>query len=318
MGVDATVIGGGTRTRASADALMRAGATVRHSFFLDDDDRSPVILGDVPNAYTVARSALDAGRHLLVTSPAAMSPEKLSTLIEGRRRSQAVFLWNERRFHPGYRFVSGLIETDAAWRPRFLRHDTLTTDAVSGPLMRWLALEALALIESLTDASPLTVAATSARSAIRNAPHFLSLNMVFAELAALVNVGAGEAFNRRETVIAGEDCQAHLDELNPFAPVSVVDGRRTERGEAPRTVTYPPHVAGELARAQCVAFLEGTMKQSLAQEEASVWRRALALVSAMDASSQQGGTAVDVTFPTHERRFRLVTGFLGRESSATI
>jgi hypothetical protein len=48
------------------------------------------------------------------------------------------------------------------------------------------------------------------------------------------------------------------------------------------TCTTPTE--GELARQQCVSFLEATLKSNLADDEGELWERSLAVVSAMERS----------------------------------
>ena len=145
---DLTLIGGGPIARACSDILSRAGFQLRHAFDLDSHERCPVILGDIPGAFDTARQAVDSGRPVLITNPAALPVERLPLLLESRRRNQAVFIWSSRRYHPGYHFVRGLIEADATWRPRFLRHESLYTEPATTGLLRWYALESAALIQA--------------------------------------------------------------------------------------------------------------------------------------------------------------------------
>src|SRR5581483_9837915 len=113
-------------SQASAEVLNRAGFRLRHSFELDQRERLPVILGDLQGSFNVARQAAESGRHLLITNPRSYGIEKLGQLLELRKSNQAIFFWHERAYHPGYRFVSGLIGSDQTWRPRYVRLESLT------------------------------------------------------------------------------------------------------------------------------------------------------------------------------------------------
>ena len=110
---DVTIIGGGAAANSCYDVLSRNGLRVTRAFELDPDDVSPLILGESHGAYQAARQAAEAGRHILIASPHALSPERLSLLLENRHPTQALFVWSERRYHPGYRLLSGLTEADA-------------------------------------------------------------------------------------------------------------------------------------------------------------------------------------------------------------
>src|SRR5688572_5868576 len=151
---DVTILGGGDEARVCSDVLTRAGFAVQHAFELDPHDPSPVIIGEVSGALHVTREAVEQGRHVLMAATHFLTPERLASLFDIRRRSQALFVWNARRYHPGFRLVSGLMETDAGWQPRYLRHESLSMDAPSAASVRWSCLEAIALVSALANDEP--------------------------------------------------------------------------------------------------------------------------------------------------------------------
>ncbi|HLF79041.1 MAG TPA: hypothetical protein VJB57_16290, partial [Dehalococcoidia bacterium] len=245
---DVTIIGGGSIAAACADTLGRAGFRVQRTFGVETGDRSPIILGEVPSAFVLARQAVESGRHILIASPGSLSPERLSLLLDSRKRSQALFVWSERRYHPAYRFLSALIEADAIWRPRFLRHETLTVEPPAGALSRWLTLESLSLAISLARAPADSVHTHSIANPTRNSPDLLLLMVSFPDLDATIQVGLGEAVERRETLLATADRKAYIDELNQSMPIRVIeDERGITRGASARWLSCQSPTAHELA-----------------------------------------------------------------------
>lgn len=307
--IDVTIVGGGIAARTCGEVLSRAGFRLNHAFELEEGDRSPVILGEVPAAFPLARQAVESGRHTLIANPQSLSPERLSLLLEGRKRSQALFVWSERRYHPGYRFVSGLIEADATWRPRYLRQETVTLEPTTSALARWRTLEALSLLVSIAADVPLHVAAWTAENAVRNAADLICLNLAFDDLDAFLQVGLGEAVERRETLLAAMNRKAFVDELNQSMPVRIVeDEPRLRPSTAARWLSTASPTPDELARQQCLSFLEATLKASLAQDEANVWLRSLAVLEAMGRSLNNRGAPVEVAVKEERPRFRLILG----------
>jgi hypothetical protein len=304
---DVTIIGGGAAANSCYDVLTRAGLSVTRSFELEPGDRSPLILGEAHGAYLIARQATEVGRHLLVATPQVLTPERLSLLLENRGRAQALFVWSERRYHPGYRLLSGLTEADATWRPRFLRSETLSLETSSAGLFRLRTLEAVGLAVSIAAAAPIEVAARASASVQRNSFDLLNLEVTFPELRAFLQIGLGEAVERRETLLAATSRKAYIDELNQTTPVRLVD---EEPGFEPRVnarwLACPAPSAGELARQQCIAFLNATLKPKLAEEEATIWRRSLDVMAAMERSLNRYGIAVPIfepaDAPTHDLR----------------
>ncbi len=295
---DVTIIGGGPAANSCYDVLTRAGLSVTRTFELEPGDRSPIILGEAHGAYSIARQAAEAGRHLMVASPQVLTPERLLLLLENRDRAQALFVWSERRYHPGYRLLTGLTEADATWRPRFLRSETLSLEASSAGLFRLRTLEAVGLAISIAAASPIEVAARASASIQRNSFDLLNLEVTFPELRAFLQIGLGEAVERRETLLAATSRKAYIDELNQTTPVRLVDD---EPGFEPRSsarwLACPSPSSGELARQQCIAFLNATLKPRLAEEEATIWRRSLNVMAAMERSLDRYGIAVPVSEP---------------------
>ena len=295
---DVTIIGGGAAANSCYDVLTRAGLSVTRSFELEPGDRSPLILGEAHGAYLIARQAAEVGRHLLIATPQVLTPERFSLLLENRGRAQALFVWSERRYHPGYRLLAGLTEADATWRPRFLRSETLSLEPSSASLFRLRTLEAVGLAVNIAADAPIEVAARASASVQRNSFDLLNLEVTFPELRAFLQIGLGEAVERRETLLAATSRKAYIDELNQTTPVRLVDD---EPGFEPkanaRWLACPAPSAGELARQQCIAFLNATLKPKLAEEEATIWRRSLDVMAAMERSLDRYGIAVPVSEP---------------------
>ena len=306
---DVTIIGGGIAAQASAEVLNRAGFRLRHSFELDPRERLPVVLGDVQGGFNVARQAAESGRHLLICNPQSYGIEKVGQLLDLRKSNQALFFWHERIYHPGYRFVSGLIETDQTWRPKYVRFEALTPEPTNATLARWRTFESLRLIMNIAQDAPQHVSATEAVNTTRNGPDLVSLLVTFKDLEAFIQLGMGEAIERREMLLAAPKRRAFIDELNASAPVRLVDFDANQ-GPGARWLATGAPTYDEMARQQCVAFFEATTKSSLAAEEAGYWRRSLAALDGMDRSLQASGATVRVESRDEGLRFRLVTNRL--------
>ncbi|MGE3984598.1 MAG: hypothetical protein AB7G38_10525 [Dehalococcoidia bacterium] len=309
--IDITIIGGGSAARACTDLLTAAGFGLRRTFAFDDEDRSPIILGELPAALNVARQAVEAGRHLMIANPSQLSPERLGLLFEGRRRAQALFLWSTRRFHPSYRFVSSLIESDATWQPRHLRHETLIAEPPSVSLANWSLIETAALVTGLAGNVPRSVTASGAANPMRNANELMNLTIEFPNLRAFILLGLGEAVERRETLIAGQRRRLFIDELNQSVPVRLIsDDADGESTPTARWLSTSAPSADELARQQCLAFLDSTLHPSQTQDEANLWTQAFAITVAARQSLLNNGAAAPVEQRESEApKFRILPQF---------
>ena len=293
--MDIIVAGQAARLAVCRDLLRRAGYEIGGS--LADDETCPVILGDAPHLFSRAMQLVEAGRHLLIASPMPLSAAQLTSLMTARRPRQAVFVWNERRYHPAYRLVSGLVRSDeVGWRPRLLRHTAFVPDRPAAAALRWRTSESLALLLELAPQEPLSVAACGVTNSWRGSIDFVSAAVDLGELEAFVQVGLGEGIERRETVLAAGDRRVYVDELDPEIPVRIHDDGGLPHGTSRRVSCASPS-AMELSRLQCLAFLEATTSASRCQAEAALWLRVLGCWEALTASIETHGAAVEVNVP---------------------
>jgi hypothetical protein len=68
--------------------------------------------------------------------------------------------------------------------------------------------------------------------------------------------------------------------------------------------TASPH---ELARQQCIAFLEAAEQPALAKSEAAMWLRSLATLDAVDRSLEASGAGMLVRADAPQPRLRVLT-----------
>ena len=303
---DVTILGGGDEARVCSDVLARAGFAVQHAFELDPQDPSPVIIGEVSGALHVTREAVEQGRHVLMAATHFLTPERLASLFDIRRRSQALFVWNARRYHPGFRLVSGLMETDAGWQPRYLRHESLSMDAPSAASVRWSCLEAIALVSALANDEPQIATASALINSKRNSPDLVTMKVAYRNVESLVVVGLGEGIERHETLIAAPTRKVLVDGLSHSAPVRVIDDEALYEPVA-RWLSCPTASPHELARQQCIAFLEAAAQPSLAKQEAAMWLRSLATLDAVERSLASEGAGMLVRAEMPQPALRVLT-----------
>jgi hypothetical protein len=304
--VDVTIIGGGSRARDCGEVLSRSGFSLAHSFEVDAGNRSPIILGEMQGGFQLAREAMETGRHLLIAGTQVLTPERLTLLLERRKQAQALFVWSDRRQHPGYRFVAGLMESDNTWRPRYLRQETLSTEHPTSALFRWRTMEAIALLNSITASEPRTVSAAAVYNAKRNAPDLAALSIGYRDIEAQLTVGLGEAMERRETLIASATRKAFVDELNSGMPIRIIDDEPVNANSA-RWLSCTAPSSEELARQQCIAFLDATLHAQRTIDEAGIWHSALAALASMEQSLANHGPA-DVVIRQDDSKFRVIPG----------
>jgi hypothetical protein len=145
----------------------------------------------------------------------------------------------------------------------------------------------------------------------------MAARIAFEYLEAFIQVGTGEAIERRETLIAADNRKAYVDELNDNLPVRLVDDGHIRRSRSQtRWLSCTSLGPEEMARQQCRAFIDACSNASLAESEARLWLRSLAVLQAMERSLQVAGAAVPVALQEGEHpRLRLILGSLASPSS---
>ena len=117
---------------------------------------------------------------------------------------------------------------------------------------------------------PVAVAASAVTNPRGGAPDLLRSSVTYSDSEAHLEVGFCEAVERRESLIAGADRKAFVNELDESIPLRLI---RWGRACAASTALHrrPTATPDELARRQCLAFLEATRDHALAMKEGLLW-----------------------------------------------
>jgi hypothetical protein len=293
--VDIIVSGQGEALENCRRLLTLAGFDIGYE--VSADHNCPAVVGEIPHLYSQALQLVEAGKDLLLTHPQSLSAAQQASLLAARKPRQALFFWHERRFHPAYRLVSGLIRSDdGGWSPRALRHSTMSAERPSATNLRWLTCEVLALLAELAASQPKRASAHAIYSPWRGASDFLSATIEFEDSTAVLEVGLGEGKSTRETVVAAYDRKAYIDELDAAVPLRLSDDAAAA-GAGMRTIACQPLGTEELARQQCVAFLEAQTNGAKCEAEADRWRSVLSCWQTIQESLEAGGAPMEVREP---------------------
>jgi len=128
-------------------------------------------------------------------------------------------------------------------------------------------------------------------------------------MQAFIQVGLGEAVERRETLLAATSRKAYIDELEQNAPVRLVDDDPAFASRTSvRWLARPAPSRDGLARRQCIAFLNASLKTRLAWEEPTLWRRSPDVMVAMERSLDHHGSIGAGTCTGHGAAFAAPAG----------
>jgi hypothetical protein len=290
---DVTVLGGGAIARACGDVLTQAGLHIHRTFELESNDRGPLIVGEVPGSLRLARQAVGQGRHVLVAFSGGSRRRCLEPLLSARVQGQALCFWSERRYLSPYLELARLQSEDARWRPQYLRQQTLTTAPPGSDEGEACLSEGLALLITLAGSEAADCLwAERVRRSLQHGPDAVSVGLAFRGVTAHLEVGTGELFERRETLLVSAAGKAFVDELALARPLRLADLEAGPMlGDIPplRGLRCGAGRRDDTVLTQCRAFLDLTTAACAAEREARLWSHVLTCLQAM------GGCAARVT-----------------------
>ena len=123
-------------------------------------------------------------------------------------------------------------------------------------------MEKASLVAGIAGDDPLEVAAHASANEKRNSFDLINLEVRFAEPQVFIQVGLGEALERRGTLLAAASRRAYVDELDQTAPVRIVDDDSISESRV-RWLACPAPSSEEQARQQCVTFLNACLNPKL-------------------------------------------------------
>jgi predicted dehydrogenase len=280
---------------ASARAAHRA---ARVTETVDDVLTDPAVSAvavtvDVPGHYPVGLRVLQAGRHLLVEKPMALSSAHGRELIalasaQGRLLSVGDLLLH----HPAVRRARELIVEGALGETLYFESTRMAPGPARAPGSTWWALAPhdVSMAMWLFGAVPTHVSATG--GAYDQAGHdgVASAVLRFADgRTAHIRVGRFAAEKRRCLSVAGTRRTLTFDELVAERPLTLHEPARRSEGAA----AVPVDVADPLLE-QCRQFVSCAARGNLAGGNGE---HALAVVGVLEAgarSMERGGVAVEV------------------------
>jgi len=271
------------------------GVRVTQSFdeLLSDSDVTAVAVAvDGANHHRLARRALEAGRHVLVEKPLALTvadSEELCAMAERARR--ILMVGHLLLYHPAVLRAKRAIDDGELGQVRYIHSERVNQGTVRANENAWwsLAPHDVAVALYLFAATPVTVSATAGRYLRGSDGAEDSADVAFATLAfadgrmAHVHVSWIDPDKRRTLTIVGERRTMTIDQLVPAFSGGVTVGGA---GRGP---------AREPLAAECDHFIDCVRTGGRPRSDGA---QGLAVVRVLDAgqrSMRQGGAPVAVT-----------------------
>jgi predicted dehydrogenase len=245
----------------SSEALLRArpqAGTARPSSSYDEllaDDALDAIVVATPQGarYEVARRALEAGKHVLVLPPLALTGVDADDLVErAERRGLRLMAGHVLLFHPGVRRLKDLLDRGEAGDVYYLSGRRVGPQpAAHGVNVLWeLGPHDVATVLHLLGDQPVDVRAVGDAYVQPGAADVVAASLSFATgIRVHLLLSRLEAFRTRQLIVVGSRRTIVLDEDDAQRTLCVHDGDPEGEVVSPR---LPPE---EPLRAECEHFL---------------------------------------------------------------
>jgi UDP-2-acetamido-3-amino-2,3-dideoxy-glucuronate N-acetyltransferase len=314
---------------ARLDALVTS-AGVKRCCHVDECLRSPEVAAVAIAApasihYELVRSALDAGKDVMVEMPLALSARDGQELADSAAATNRVLMaGNVLRYHPAVCKLKELIDTGEMGRVEYVCSNRLSVDPlrVEENILWSFAPHEVSVILSLLGEMPVAVSCQGGDYVGRGVSDVTVSQLVFAGgVRAQIFVSRLRPFKEHWLVVVGSDKMAVFDEA--AHPALVTYPRGDWNGSVPSMVEASgdpvPIDATEPITAECLAFLESLSTRRPSVTDGPEELRVLEVLDACERSMANDGMRTIVQPQVRRRHLHLpggrVRGRDGRRAS---
>ncbi|HVZ71757.1 MAG TPA: Gfo/Idh/MocA family oxidoreductase [Polyangia bacterium] len=294
------------------ERLARAGAAHAGILLTPELDRllaapgldAVAVAVDSPRHHEVALRALDAGKHVLVEKPMALSVVAGEALVARAARDRRVLMVGHVLLHhPGVERARALLAEGALGRVLYLQATRVGFGTVRPSESAWwsVAPHDVAVALHLFDATPVTVSATGAAYLQPDTPDVAFATLSFADgRVAHVHVSWLAPDKRRSLVVVGDRRMLTFDETNHERPLRVLDRAFARAPGAAGFVAHvgeidvPPVGDAEPLLVECERFVEAIARGATPPGDGARALDVLRVLEAGERSMRVGGAPVPV------------------------
>jgi predicted dehydrogenase len=270
---------------------VRTGTTLDD--LLDDETLDAVgIATPLATRYALARRALEAGKHVLVATPAALASAQADDLV---RRAEAegrqLQMDHEMLFHPALVELNKIIAAGALGELYYLTASRRRLGCLGGDGIIWEAgSEAVAMVLWLVGDEPMEVTAHGGSCAGAGAADVAFCHLRFATgIAGQLVLSAVESQESRRLTVVGSAGMAVFDELDRQRSLTV-----SERDSSSRAMVSPWLPGADARRMRCESFLSAVRSPAYSHSPIRSGAAVVAVLEALQQSLEHGGRAEPV------------------------
>ncbi|MBE0635823.1 Gfo/Idh/MocA family oxidoreductase [Candidatus Bipolaricaulota bacterium] len=264
-----------------------------------DDLSAAVIATPVPLHYQLALDALNAGLHVLVEKPLALSSDDVRSLIEAAEREDRILMVDHLlEYHPAVVRLKEMCEQDVVGTIRHMTCQRLNLGVIRSEENAWwsLAPHDVSVVLHLLNDIPIEVSATAGTVLQDGIPDVVHATLWFQNGAmAHIHVSWLDPVKTRRFTVVGEHAMAVLDDMSADKLVLHTDGIRMQDGQVVIDKEHP--VVQEIAdieplRAMAETFLHSIRTGERPRSDGWDGLRVVRVLEAVQESLDRNGAIV--------------------------
>jgi predicted dehydrogenase len=283
---------------------------------LDKTIDAVVIVTPTRTHYTLARQALECGKHVFVEKPLATSAEECETLIDlAQKKGTVLFVGHVFLYNAAVIKLKEMIDSKALGRVCYISSDRLNLGPVRKDVNAlWdLATHDISIILHLMESAPVSVNAHGLAHLNKRIHDVCTLNIDFANSSmATIRVSWLDPNKIRRMTVVGDQKMAVYDDIDPLEKIKIYDkGIDKEQytdtfGDFQINYRYgdthsPRIVEAEPLKAECEHFIECIVRDLKPKTDGQNGLEVVRVLTAADLSLRHGGSKVHVD--SHEMNF---------------
>jgi len=193
----------------------------------DDDVEAVVVATDVPSHFSIARRALEAGKHAYVEKPLTLNASDGKILVElAKKKRLKLMVGHLLEYHPAVNYLKAMIENGRLGRPYYMYTHRVNLGVIRQNENAWwsLAPHDISVICYLIDSAPLSVTASGQCYLQEGIEDVVFATITFADgKIAHIHCSWLDPHKIRKMTVVGSEKMATFDDMQANEKVRVYD-----------------------------------------------------------------------------------------------
>jgi predicted dehydrogenase len=280
-----------------------------HAILSDANVDAVVVAVEAHLHHSVARAALESGKHVYVEKPLTLASAEARDLIElARRQDLKLMVGHLLEYHPAVDYMKAMVDQGAIGQPLYLYFQRVNLGIVRQNENVWwsLAPHDISVACYLFGAEPVSISASGQAYLQNDIEDVVFANLKFADgRMAHIHVSWLDPHKIRKVTLVGEHKMVVFDDMEATEKVRIYDkGADVRRGVKSYVeaitlrngdILIPRVAPGEPLRIECQHFVDCIVNDALPRSDGIDGLRVVRVLEAGGLSLAQGGEPVSLT-----------------------